>query len=213
MDVSELALKLIILLIPGAISVKLYQMLTIHRKWNSFQFVSNAILFGGASYLLSGVLLDLVTGSDHLDAFWKNLPTKEIPYKDVFWACGTAVVIGFSSSAISHYKLINRLAKWMRVTTTYGDENLYHYFLNSQDVVEVYIRDKQTGLTYHGIVDSYSEDDDIHEIVLRQVAVFDYETSDKLYELDKVYLSKFKNELALEVPFRNLKREENGREA
>ncbi|MCM4162991.1 MULTISPECIES: hypothetical protein [unclassified Arenibacter] len=212
MEVSEFTLKLIILLIPGAMAAKLYQRLTIHDKWTPFQFIANAILLGGVSYLTSQLLLDMFNGSNHLSAFWQNLPTKEIPYEDVLWACISAVVLGFLVSAIDHYKLLNKFAKWIKATNKYGDENLFLYFLNAQEVQEVYIRDKNAGFTYQGIIDSYSANDSTHEIVLRQVAVFEYETSDLLYELDKLYVSKLKNELTIELPFRNTKTEEYGTE-
>ena len=203
MEISEFTLKLIILLIPGAIASKIYRRLTVHDKWTTFHFITNSILFGGVSYLTSELVLDLFIGGDHLSQFWMNLPTKEIPYIDVLRACVSAIFLGLIVSGIDHYKLLNKFGKLIKATNKYGDENLFLYFLNAEEVREVYIRDKKAGLTYQGLIDSYSENDNIHEIVLRQVAVFDYETSDLLYELDKIYISRFKNELSIELPFIN----------
>lgn len=86
------------------------------------------------------------------------------------------------ATGLDHYKLINLFGKWIKLTNKYGDENLYSYFLNAKDVDEVYVRDINN-LTYHGLIDSYSENDEIKEIVLVDVVVYDYETSKELYLL------------------------------
>jgi len=62
-------------------------------------------------------------------------------------------------------------------------------------------------LTYHGVVAAFSETDEIKEIVLNDVTVYQYDTSDKLYDIERIYLSKPKDSLIIESPF---KTEENG---
>jgi hypothetical protein len=66
----------------------------------------------------------------------------------------------------------------------------------------VYVRDKNKGLTYYGIVNAYSEDDKNKELVLRRVIVYDYATSAELYQLSHIYL-KFQGEedLTIETPY------------
>lgn len=104
---------------------------------------------------------------------------------------------------MDHYKVVNRFGKWLKLTNKYGDENLYSYFLNAKEVEEVYVRDIENGLTYHGLINSFSENDDIKELVLIDVVVYEYESSKKLYELDKIYLSKSKESLIIELPYKN----------
>ena len=63
------------------------------------------------------------------------------------------------------------------------------------------------------MVNSYSETAEFKEIVLRDVKVYDYTTSQLMYELDKVYLSRPKDGIIIEVPFiNNIKTDENGGE-
>lgn len=202
MDISELAVKLIILLIPGALAALIVEKLAIHTKWNEFKFIIYAIIFGSLSYLVLGFF-----GS--ADNFWQNLPAKEIPFDVVWKACIAGILIGFISVAIDTHKLISKLARKLKISNKYGDENLYSYFLGSKEVNEVYVRDKANNLTYWGFVDSYSETEEASEIVLRAVRVYDYETSDYLYDSDKVYLSRKKDEITIELPYTNLV-EENG---
>jgi hypothetical protein len=52
LDISALTLKLIIILIPGAISTLLFDSLTTHKEWTPFKFIVNCILMGIIAYLL-----------------------------------------------------------------------------------------------------------------------------------------------------------------
>lgn len=213
MEIPELTLKLIILLTPGAIASIIFEKLTIHKKWNSFQFVANSILFGGVSYLFAQLIFNICSNDNSFDNFWSNLPSKEIQFAVVIKAIITSLFIGFICAGLDNYKIINKVGKYLKLTTKYGDENLYSYFLNAKNVNEIYFRDIQNNITYHGMINSYSETNEFKEIVLRDVKVYDYATSDLMYELDKVYLSRPKDDIIIEVPFiDNIKTEENGGE-
>ena len=202
MEISELTLKLILLLIPGSIACIVYERLTIHKSWNSFKFITNAILFGGISYLVAQLIFNVCTDDKNFELFWENLPTKEIPYNVIIKAAVVSVFVGLTATGIDQYKIINSIGKKLKLTNKYGDENLYSYFLNAQDVDEVYVRDIENKLTYHGLVNSFSENDITNEIVLIDVIVYDYESSDELYRLDKIYLSRSRNNLIIELPYK-----------
>lgn len=213
MEIPELTLKLIILLTPGAVASIIFEKLTIHKKWNSFQFIANSILFGGISYLAAQFAFNLCQQDSSFDNFWSNLPSKEIPFSAITKALSISIFIGFICAGLDNYKFVNRIGKFLKLTTKYGDENLYSYFLNADNVNEIYFRDIPNNITYHGMINSYSETSDFKEIVLRDVKVYDYETSTFMYELDKVYLSRPKDDIIIEVPFiNNTKSEENGGE-
>lgn len=213
MEIPELTLKLIILLTPGAVASIIFEKLTIHKKWTSFQFVANSILFGGISYLMAQLGFNICRHDTSFDNFWLNLPSKEIPFDAVIKALITSVFIGFICAGLDNYKIINKLGKVFKLTTKYGDENLYSYFLNADNVNEIYFRDVPNNITYHGMINSYSETTEFKEIVLRDVKVYDYTNSEFMYELDKVYLSRPKDDIIIEVPFINIiKTNKNGGE-
>ena len=201
MEISELTLNLIIVLIPGAIASIIFEKLTIHKKWSPFQFIANSILFGGTSYLLAQLLWNCHNSDISLKNFWSNLPTKEIPFTAVYKATVIAFFLSFICSAADHYKVINNVAKWLHLTNKYGDENLYSYLLNARDVNEVYVRDISNNITYHGIIDSFSETAEFKELVLRSAKVYSYKNSKFMYEVDKLYISRPKDSITIEVPF------------
>lgn len=200
MEISELTLKLILLLIPGSIACIIYERLTIHKQWNSFKFVTNAILFGALSYLLAQISFSICNPDESFKSFWENLPTKEIPYDVIIKASLISIVIGLAATGIDHYKLINRFGKFIHLTNKYGDENLYSFFLNAKDIEEVYVRDIKNNLTYHGLISSFAENDEIKELVLLDVVVYEYETSKELYKLNRIYLSMSKDNIIIELP-------------
>jgi hypothetical protein len=188
-------------------------------KWDWFKYSIYSFLFGVLSYFSFqlfqdiGVLikqfLSLIVCSEtkSLDfsrlGVWDiinnenaKIPLDEVAYSTLFFSPLVAVV----ASLIVNYKLINKIAQKFRISQKYGDENLFSYFLNSKDVYWIYVRDKEGGITYFGILASFSECDSIQEIVLKDVTVYKYETSEEMYSLPLIYLSKPLGAFVIEVP-------------
>ncbi len=213
MEVSELTLKLILLLIPGAIASILFEKLTIHKKWETFQFTAHSILFGAFSYLLAQCIWMIFDASDlSFVNFWANLPAKDISYTIIIKAIVASIITGFVAAAFDNYKIINRLGNAIEVTRKYGDQNLFTFFLDKKDVNEVYVHDLEKNITYHGSVLYFSETEELKELVLNDVKVYNYETAELAYKVDKIYLVRPKDKLDFEVPYIGVKSLENGPE-
>jgi hypothetical protein len=108
---------------------------------------------------------------------------------------------------------INKIAKKLKISTKYGDENLFSFFLNSQNIDWIYVRDIQNNLTYQGRVVSFSENDGMQELVMSEVTVFKYETSEEFYSVPLIYLSKPSGNFIIEAVPPELLEEKNGKEA
>ena len=199
MTLSAFALKLILILIPGGLATLILEKLTTYLKWQPFKFIINAILLGGFSYLLSDLIF-YVFYADDIKNFWLTFTSNNIPFWEIIKATGVSIFIGFGASWIENKKVITRFARKFHIADKYGEENLYSYFLNSKEVREVYVRDIANNLTFHGEVDSFSENEQISEISLRHVKVYKYDDSAFLYEMPKVFLSRPKNCIFIEVP-------------
>lgn len=199
MEISELTLKLILLLIPGAIASVIFEKLTIHKPWTPFQFIANSVLFGGISYLLAQFLFGSLLGSVSLDNFWANLPTKDIPFDAIAYGMFCSILVGFLFAYLDQIKVINKIGKHTGISTKYGDENLFTYFLNSDDVSEIYVRDRESGLTYHGVLQSFSETAEFKELLLIDAKIYSYEDSTLYYSVPHLYLSKPKDSVVIET--------------
>ena len=111
MEISEFTLKLILILVPGAIASIIFEKLTIYKKWSAFEFTAMSVLFGGISYLLAQFILTSIPYFDQtpLENFWQNLHTKVIPYSAILSASMASIFVALGAAAIDHYKLINSL--------------------------------------------------------------------------------------------------------
>jgi len=221
MDISALTLKLIIILIPGAISALLFDSLTTHKEWTPFKFIVNSILMGIIAYLLLQGTERLFTVTYNIFAnnkissnplqIWGSLSdSKSIPYGEVVLGAIFGFVVGLAATALYFYKIFNRLSKWLRLSNKYGDENLYSYFLNAEGTRIVYVRSVKLNITYYGYVKAFSETENISELVMTNVSVYDYQATKKFYDIDQIYLSFAKTDVIIELA--NPK-EENGEES
>ncbi|MCO6360749.1 hypothetical protein [Roseivirga pacifica] len=210
MEISTLTIKLIILLVPGALATILFRSLIVrHKEQSSFMFIITAIIFGLFSYLFLQLLLSLkllivrkifgLCNSDQLLETFQNLSdSNSIPYEEVLLASAISISLGLMIAKFDNLKILNRIAQKFNISNKYGEENLFSFFLNSPDISWVYVRDIKNSLTYFGSVYSFSETSDIREIVLEEVSVFSYPDSKELYEIDRIYLSLNKNDIIIE---------------
>jgi hypothetical protein len=198
---NQLVVTIIILLIPGIIAVIISDKITVHSKWDSFKYGLYSFLLGVITY---SFLQLIIYSIDITRCFWNdniywnhlNIWTIAISEKtkvsgwEVFFATMLAIPVAFLSSWFINFKIFNKIAQKIKVTSKYGDENLFSYYLNAKEINWLYIRDPERNLTYQGKIVSYSENQTIQEIVLSDVTVFQYIDSAELYSIPTIYLTK-----------------------
>ena len=209
MEISELTLKLILILIPGVIASIIINKLTIHDPWKPFNFILNAIILGVFSYLLLQLIENLfvVINNIRLPTPKPFIPLKVwititdstfIPYTDIIYSSVCALVIGIIGTLMEHYDLLHRLGRKLNLTNKYGSLNLFSEFLNNKDTQWVTVRDYKNNLAYFGYVSTFSETNKISELVLCDVSVSTCDECSPLYELDEIYLSFAKSDIIIE---------------
>lgn len=212
--INILAIEIAIILLPGLVASVICDKLAVHSpKWGGFKYSIYSFLFGILSYallqlveyvyqLIVSFACDVEILQSYKLGVWKILHDEKavIPLHEVGWATVLAPIIALLAAFIVNYKLLNKFAQLLKISQKYGDENLFSFFLTLQQVDWVYIRDKDKGLTYFGRVVSYSECDNMQEVVLSDVDVCEYESSDHLYSVSIVYLSRPVGCFVIEVP-------------
>jgi hypothetical protein len=197
MALTELTIKIIIIVSPGIITSLIIQYLTISKKQSDFKFAIVSIVFGLVNYLVLQFLYwtqQLICV--HQEESFRLLRTLEelsavsnkIYWGEVIIAIILSIVLGFVYSYMDHHKVINKLGWFFNVTNKYGSENAYSYFLNFRDLDYVYIRKVSDDLTYRGKVSIFSEKENVREVILEDVTVYRYCDSEYLYDIDKIYL-------------------------
>lgn len=198
---NELLVTFVVILLPGILAAVIADKITIHQRWDAFKFTLYAILLGVGCYAGVQVIVWCINAVTWLcvdEPSWHNLQIWSSALSEGDGLLGREVVFATAMSGpvaalaalLINYKVFNRIAQKIRVTTKYGDENLYSYFLNAREIDWIYIRDPENNLTYQGRVVSHSENDSMQEIVLSDVSVYRYEDSTHLYDVPSLYLSR-----------------------
>lgn len=197
MELSILAIRIIILIIPGAISYKLYTALVgknNKRDWESFfEIVFTSIL----CYLLLGVKFST---SYELANNLLALSDSTIKYdfveiaKATFFGVGLAIMYAYFYT----YNLIYRFSARIKCTRRFGPDDLWEKFQRDNGASWVTIFDHKLDVYYFCHVASYSDTNEPRELILENVSVFDSE-SKKLYDAEKVYLSRNFDDLTIEL--------------
>jgi hypothetical protein len=207
---NQFLILLSIILLPGIIATIIIGKLTVHSEWSSFKFSLYSLVFGFFSYLILQFICYVIhivsncsfSGFNWSDSIIINIALQNQPMvalDEVLLSLGISLPLAFFVSWIVQNKYLNKFAQFLRVTTKYGDENLFSFFLNSKEIFWVYIRDIDNNLTYQGRIESFSESSNMQEIVLSHVKIFRYEDSEELYEIPFIYLSKKAGDFILEA--------------
>lgn len=224
----------IFILMPGIVAAIIADKITSHSKWDSFKFVLYSLMLGVMSYALLQILLYfhdayLALKINHItdtkqqsfnvsfnfkELSWTNLSIwssaldggKKLVAWEICSATFLSVFVAFFASWLINFKIFNKIAQKIKVSSKFGDENLYSYYLNAQEIDWVYIRDLEHNLTYQGRIVSHSENDKIQELVLSDVSVYDSNDSCLLYEIPTIYLAKEIGKFVIEaIPANNLR--------
>jgi hypothetical protein len=70
---------------------------------------------------------------------------------------------------------------------------------SSRAVNFVHFRDFEQRVTYAGIVEVFSESGQLRELVLRDVVVYDFESTE-MYKVPRVYLAREREDIHIEFP-------------
>ncbi|WP_150212556.1 hypothetical protein [Candidatus Tokpelaia sp.] len=218
---NQLVISLIVLLIPGLIAALVYDSITQHEKWNNFTFSVAAILFGWFSYLPLYLInwLFSVFSCLHINfrfniliTLLKLLNNEAIDnsiYMDIIFASVFAIGFAFLTSRCVNRKYLNHLAQKMHISSKYGDENLFSYYLNSDEIDWVYVRWPERNLIYRGLISKHSETLDIQEIVLLDVDIYNYRDSAFLYHVKTIYLCGKAGDFTIELAKEKKKEDDN----
>jgi hypothetical protein len=223
---NEIAVAVSVILFPGLIATVVADKITVHsRRWHSFKYGIYSFVFGVFCYVIVQILSWLMT---YLPERLHVLPLRvgtldvwslvtdnraRIDLLEVFAATVLSVPVAFFGAFLINYKIFHKLAQKLRISQKYGDENLYSYYLNAEEIDWVYVRDFERNLTYQGRVVSFSENDKIQELVLSDVTVYAYDDSTEYYSVPNLYLCREMGRFVIEaIPLENMGKT-NGKEA
>lgn len=203
LEVSTLFFELALIFLPGFIWMKIHTAYGAKGTRSEFDKILNTFIFGVISYIIlmsiywlfdrKMNILDIDTNGTQL--------FNEREFPDILFAIGIAVVCGLIHLYAENYKWITRFAQYIGATKRFGDEDVWDFVFNSnsKDVEWIYYRDFDERVVYAGYVRLFSESNEVRELLLERVIVYDFE-GEQLYEMPRLYLAKKSDNVHIEFP-------------
>ena len=215
MNIDTFLIRVVLLVIPGLAGYKTFRTIQSTGKsrkqikdWQdllSMMFLS--VVAYGALYLL---YLLIVLVAQQLGYRLTGLSVTSIQalvnenvslnFFEILYASLVSVAVGLVSGVAYNKKTLFKAARFFGVTGHYGDDDVWSYVTNSDDVEWLFVRDHRIGLVYFGRLSVFSESDEKRELLLDDVDVYSNADGKKLYHTDSLYICREDNELTLEVP-------------
>lgn len=200
---TEIALFIFLALIPGFIALLIISTNIVHKKFENIIFLIYSSILGLFSYVMFDVIRHLYQFvmccifnkqiSLNTLTIWTllNIDNKQwkIDINEIVFTSLISILLSIIVIYFINHKIINKFLKLINATTKYGDESLFYYFLNSNDIDWVYIRDTKKEQIIQGRVESFSEYGNYQEVVLYNVSIFSNDKKAKLlYTVPNLYL-------------------------
>lgn len=204
MEVSDLFVRLIILLFPGFVSMVIIKSLISKRKIDNREYFIYVMLLGFVNYFILFIIYKIIF-KDNIIFFSALLDSEvKIDFKEVFGSSIIAVI-----SAIIGSQFINRgwyynICRFIGFTNRTGSVSVWSDLLdnNSKGISRfIYVVDEMNDLVYGGQVRDYSNTDekDIELVLLNVIVTKNSCRSEIIREMDYIYLNFPKEKIVIEV--------------
>ncbi len=208
---NTLVFTLALIFLPGIIWARLDARYARQAKPAQSELIVNVFVFGLVAYLATylAYLIPYVSRFASFDLTAIALDDEQVSQTlkrsvvdDILVATAMSLLLAPIWLAIQRYKLVVRTLQRLKVTKRYGDEDVWDYLLSSDDprVLYVNVRDEQTGQTFTGYVEQFSEEPGLRELVLSKVEGFNTKTGDGEFKVERIYLARDPKGMTLEFP-------------
>ena len=201
MDIALAQLALIFL--PGIIWANLDAEFGSGPKVDKPTLALNSFLFGIATY--SALYIIYISFGYEFSSSALNNPSK-LNLADFVDEIVVSVPLSFLMSIIWLYSVrfrwIMKILNKIGATTRFGSEDVWSFTLNSSQkhVEYVDVRDIENGLTFSGYINSYSETEDIRELLLIDAIVYN-ENGVEISKAPHMYISFPRDRSWVEFPY------------
>ncbi|MEW6104475.1 MAG: DUF6338 family protein [bacterium] len=210
MNITEFTIRLLLLFFPGIICAYIVDAFTIHKPRETFLFLLQSFVFGLSSYFLFWVVLIIYNFVGSKLTLWsvksevvflRALADSKvhISYSEIVWVCIISVLLAIVITIITTYKIHFKIVQWLRITKKFGELDVWGYTFNMKEVNWVTVRDMEKDLAYDGWVQSFSDDSKDAELLLRDVRVYQNSSGEFLYQVDMMYISRNRDNIAIEI--------------
>jgi hypothetical protein len=209
--VNTLVLTLALIFLPGIIWARLDARYARQEKPSQSELVFNIFIFGLIAYLATYLVylipfvstmasFNLTSLDLNDDAVAQSIQSTVVD--DILIATAMSLLLAPGWLLVQRKKWVIRFLQQIGATKRYGDEDVWDFLLSSDDPRSRYVnfRDEQTGQTFSGYVDMFSEAKGLRELVLSKVEGFDTLTGERTITVERMYVSRDPKGITLEFP-------------
>jgi len=212
MGFSDLTLRLLLLFFPGIVCFLIVEALIEHKERKPHEVLLFAYLYGMCSYVLysffAALLGTTLTAEDGLSirppavTFTKSLTdTKvEISFIEIGVVTLIAACLAFVFAHARTHTWLHRLAQRFGISRKFGYQNVWALAFNSPQIKWAVVRDFSHNLMFSGYIRVFSEIEDVAEVFLTNVIVYNEQSGLQSYQADYMYLSRKKDDITVEFP-------------
>lgn len=208
MDITTSFIKIVLLMLPGAVSYKLFIIWTVGTEKYDYRSFINIFMFSVLDYILSAMVM---SAWDHF-LFYScqiPIPTRPNPLLTLltedttidFWYLFLATVVGtlvaMVFGKIHNDDLLSKTGIKLHVASSNANLRTLEVFLYTDQWVGIH--DHRLNVSYSCRVNEFSCDDyPIIELLLAEVSVYDADNQ-KLADIDKLFISRNVTEISIET--------------
>lgn len=197
--------QIALIFLPGLIWSAIDSQFGSCKNRSQFEISVRAFLFGVFSYSMLFALYSLLDIPFDLDMLTTQGESKSLAGLDeIFFSVPLAFVFATIWLYAIKYRWAMKFFQFIGATNRFGDDDVWSFTFNSNQphVEYVHVRQLETGVTYAGFVNAYSEDSNIRELLLKDAEV--YAADGTLVSTPPhVYLSFERSKLWIEFPYKN----------
>lgn len=122
---------------------------------------------------------------------------------EILWSIPLSFALAIIWLWSVRFKLFMKFLHYIGATRRYGDEDVWSFTLNSSRAAVEYahFRDLENGYIFAGWINTYSENEENRELLLRDVVVYD-EEGKEISRPPFLYISRPRANIWLEFPYR-----------
>lgn len=183
MNISEFTLTLLFLFLPGILGVLLIGALTVVKVTEIKIFSLYVYLLSVISYLFTGFINDYRFINFLLKGNLNIIP------KEIFIATIVSLVLSILIIYVINFNLMYKLAGKLRLSTKFGNNDVWLTLFNDKNTTWITLRPSDCEQYFVGEVEHFSDENNLRELTLVNVAIYSDDNGKYLYSQDKIYFS------------------------
>lgn len=206
MELNHFILRIVLLAIPGIITLYIYRSLkgknANKKNWEDiFEIMIFSLINYSIFYLAVCANNYFHNKNDNIVFLNAILDEKiHIYWPEIIWTSAIGFINAFILSAADTFKIINKIGRLAKVTKRYGDEDVWEFVHNLDEIDWVFVRDHRLDLVYYGFIQLYSDSEKEREILINDVDIYSNSTGTFIYSTKSLYICRNKYDLTIEIP-------------